>query len=62
MESNDLPQPDERDREARQKRFGSLPARVLPSDTAESTDTRNIQDRPASAMNPNQVAALFDGA
>ncbi|WP_250034743.1 hypothetical protein [Paractinoplanes maris] len=48
--------------QVRRQRFGRLPGRVLPYDTEESVDTRTVQDRPASAMNSNQVAALFDGA
>lgn len=46
---------------ARHERFGRLPARVRPADTDESVDTRNLQDRPASALSPDQVVALTAG-
>ncbi len=45
----------------RRERFGRLPARVLPSDTAETVDTRTVQDRPSDAMSPVQVAAITGG-
>ncbi|MCO8269371.1 hypothetical protein M1L60_02065 [Actinoplanes sp. TRM 88003] len=53
---------DDQERAARRTRFGRLPERVLPTDLDETVDTRTVQDRPATAMNPSQVAALFDGA
>ncbi len=61
MESDEASPVDEVGRE-RRERFGRLPARVRPSDTEESVDTRGVPERPAAAMNRNQVVALFDGA
>ncbi len=57
---NDVDQPlqDDDERLRRRQRFGTLPARVQPSETV---DTRTAPGRPASAMSTAQVDALLAG-